>query len=108
MPESERQKCGTDAAPQSVHKGLGDGDREFVLLIKKIDFFDKLKPQILLRFLFIWYGLTSPSNYCILLLDFFRRLWYNNKVFCIEPVIMGVSPVQGSSVNHVRRGTEQH
>ena len=83
-------------------------DREFVLLIKQIDFFDKLKPQILLRFLFIWYGLTSPPNYCILLLDFFRRLWYNNKVFCIEPVIMGVSPVQGSSVNHVRRGTEQH
>ncbi|MGN0611998.1 MAG: hypothetical protein ACI4JI_09450 [Ruminiclostridium sp.] len=31
MPESERQKCGTDAAPQSVHKGLGDGDREFTL-----------------------------------------------------------------------------
>lgn len=25
-----------------------------------------------------------------------------------KPVIMGVSPVQGSPVNHVRRGTEQH
>ena len=34
MPESERPKCGTDDAPQSVHKGLGDGDGEFFLLIE--------------------------------------------------------------------------
>jgi len=33
MPESERPKCGTDAAPQSVHKGLGDGVIKLALSI---------------------------------------------------------------------------
>ena len=44
----------------------------------------------------------------IIRLDFLFKLWYNSTVSEIEPVIMGVSPVQGSPVNHVRRGTEQH
>ena len=49
MPESERQKCGTDDAPQSVHKGLGVRDREFNLSLKYI-LFRQSEPQILLRF----------------------------------------------------------
>ena len=44
----------------------------------------------------------------IITLDFLFKLCYNSIVSEIEPVIMGVSPVQGSPVNHVRRGTEQH
>ena len=32
-----------DNKPLPEGKGFGDGDREFVLLIKKIDFFDKLR-----------------------------------------------------------------
>ena len=35
-------KAHQEDAPQSVHKGLGVRDREIALLIKKIDFFDKL------------------------------------------------------------------
>ena len=43
MPEGERPKAHQEDAPQSVHKGLGVRDREIALLIKKIDFFDKLE-----------------------------------------------------------------
>ena len=42
MPEGERPKCGTDAAPQSVHKGLGVRDIKFSLSNKNTDFIYKL------------------------------------------------------------------
>ncbi|MGN0611806.1 MAG: hypothetical protein ACI4JI_08485 [Ruminiclostridium sp.] len=61
MPESERPKCGTDAAPQSVHKGLGVRDREFALLFKNIDFFDILMPPFLRRHFYAKIGVEYEN-----------------------------------------------
>ncbi|MGN0611461.1 MAG: hypothetical protein ACI4JI_06720, partial [Ruminiclostridium sp.] len=47
MPESERPKCGTDAAPQSVHKGLGGMGIKIALhFILNVDYFDNLHNKL--------------------------------------------------------------
>ena len=61
----QMQRCRAHQAYTTLHRGEGVGvrDREFVLLIKKIDFFDKLSAAVVdCGTYFCLFGFTEPQN----------------------------------------------